>query len=175
MSSSAVPHLPILCKLPESAVLDLVEIEAESNTPPWNKKLFASEFSNPCALIYGARIGGEIGGFLVVHSVVDEAHIVNFGVRKNLRRNGIGRALLLYVLRELHAHAVKWVTLEVRKGNDAARKLYSSLGFIDVNERIGYYVDNHEDAVVMSLNIHEFIAQFGEDEFSFSDIKAANS
>jgi [ribosomal protein S18]-alanine N-acetyltransferase len=157
---------PIICKLPQASVPDLVEIEAESNRPPWSKKLFQQEFSNHCAQIYGARVSGQLAGFLVVHVIVDEAHIVNFGVRNTLRSQGIGRALITQVLLELHQSAVKWVTLEVRKGNRIARTLYSSLGFIEVGERPGYYVDNQEDAIVMSLSVDEFSARSDLAEFA---------
>ena len=43
------------------------------------------------------------------------------------------------------------VTLEVRASNTAAQSLYSKYGFTQVGVRRGYYTDNREDAVLMSL------------------------
>ena len=42
-------------------------------------------------------------------------------------------------------------TLEVRAGNEAAIRLYESLGFVQAGIRKKYYPDNKEDAVVMWL------------------------
>ena len=90
---------------------------------------------------------------MLSHVVVDEAHLCNFAIAKEARRKGMGRALFTYVLRDLHARGVRWVTLEVRESNAVARGLYESLGFQDVGIRRGYYPDNQEDGIVMSLNI----------------------
>ena len=43
-------------------------------------------------------------------------------------------------------------TLEVRKSNEIARKLYEKFGFEDRGIRKGYYEDNNEDAVIMWLD-----------------------
>ena len=41
------------------------------------------------------------------------------------------------------------MTLEVRKSNIAAKKLYEKLGFNSVGIRPKYYEDNKEDAIIM--------------------------
>lgn len=155
----------IICRLNGDVSPRLTEIERESNSPPWSERLFANEFQNECALIFGARLEGEIVGFLICHAVVDEAHVVNFAIASNYRKRGIGYALISHVLRDLHLRGVRWVTLEVRKSNQAARALYDELGFAEVGVRAGYYPDNQEDAIVMSLNIRQFIDSFGAEEF----------
>ena len=43
-------------------------------------------------------------------------------------------------------------TLEVRESNEAAIALYEKLGFEVVGSRDGYYRDNNEDAILMTLN-----------------------
>jgi ribosomal-protein-alanine N-acetyltransferase len=47
----------------------------------------------------------------------------------------------------------------VRRSNEAARGLYENLGFQEVGVRQGYYPDNQEDALVMSLNLVHFISR----------------
>jgi ribosomal-protein-alanine N-acetyltransferase len=44
------------------------------------------------------------------------------------------------------------VTLEVREGNKAAQELYRGFGFEFIRRRKGYYKDNGEDAIVMTLH-----------------------
>lgn len=153
---------PVICKLSKGSTEDLVAIELESNRPPWSKKLFASEFENEYATVFGARLAGELIGFLVAHIAADECHIVNLGIRADSRGQGVGRALLVGVLRELHEQAVRWVSLEVRKGNKVAQGLYESVGFSENGQRASYYSDDGEDALVMNLSIYDFIDNFGQ-------------
>lgn len=72
------PIKPIICRLSRVSASDLAVIEQECNSPPWSARLFAQEFSNRCAFVYGARVEGQLAGFLVAHVVTDGAHIVNF-------------------------------------------------------------------------------------------------
>ena len=46
---------------------------------------------------------------------------------------------------------MKRYTLEVRAGNEPAKKLYEGLGFSEAGIRKGYYEDNGEDALIMWL------------------------
>lgn len=154
---------PIICRLNIASAAQLAEIDLGCNRPPWSEKLFNDEFKNPHALIYGARVHGELVGYLDLHLVLDEAHIVNFGVRFAYRGLGVGRSLLLSVLRDLEHKAARWVTLEARASNSVAKRLYESLGFFEVGTREKYYSDDLEDATVMGLNLRQFIDNFGRE------------
>ncbi len=92
------------------------------------------------------RLLGFIGAWLMG----GEAHIVTVAVRESYRRMGIGERLLI-ACTELAMEAEQdALTLEVRKSNDAAQRLYEKYGFDRVGLRVRYYTDNNEDAVVMS-------------------------
>jgi [ribosomal protein S18]-alanine N-acetyltransferase len=155
---------PVIVRLTSAASAELAAIELECNSPPWSQKLFADETLNAHSRMYGARVSGLIVGYLVARVVGDEAHIVNVGVRRVVRSRGIGRTLLMHVLRDFHAQAVMWVALEVRRSNAVAQQLYRSLGFVEMGERAAYYADNKEDALLMTLNVPQFIAQWGSEE-----------
>jgi len=72
-----------------------------------------------------------------------------------LRRRGIARKLIEFAVRTgLEQHA-GLVTLEVRKSNLSARKLYESFGFRVTGERPDYYGVQKESAVLMELVIQE--------------------
>ena len=156
--------IPVVCELTKASVPELERIENESNRPPWSRRLFLQEFGNEYATVYGARVEGQLVGFLVAHVAVDECHIVNFGVSARYRGKGVGRSLLMSVLRDLHRRAVRWTSLEVRKSNDVAQALYGSIGFTEAGIRERYYSDDHEDAVVMNVSVYEFIDRFGEED-----------
>jgi ribosomal-protein-alanine N-acetyltransferase len=51
------------------------------------------------------------------------------------------------------AQSVTRVMLEVRKSNLAAQKLYEAFGFSTTGVRKGYYSDDGEDALAMTMEI----------------------
>jgi ribosomal-protein-alanine N-acetyltransferase len=90
-------------------------------------------------------------GFAGIWLMAGEAHITNIAVREDYRRQGIGELLLIWLIElslELSAHLV---TLEVRASNTVAQSLYAKYGFVQVGLRRGYYTDNREDGVLMTL------------------------
>jgi len=103
-------------------------------------------------------------GFAGFWTILDEAHIISIAVRKAYLSQGIGQGLLLSVIDMASKLHNRMVTLEVRESNMAARRLYEKFGFVVVGKRPGYYSDNQEDAILMSLeDLHapDFQAHFG--------------
>ena len=94
-----------------------------------------------CSLVIG------LAGFWLM---AGEAHIVNLAVRQAYRRRGIGRLLLMKIIDMAIEKYADTITLEVRKSNAAARKLYKKYGFNIKGIRRGYYLDDREDAVIMT-------------------------
>jgi len=151
--------VPVVCRLSPASLDDLSRIESESSQAPWSRKFFAYEFENTFSRTYGARVGAQLVGFVVIHVVADEVHIVNLAVDQRLRRRGVARQLVLEVLDDLHCQGAEWVYLEVRVGNQAAISLYEKLGFYRAGLRRKYYSDNGEDAVLMTLKLGELMAR----------------
>ncbi len=89
-------------------------------------------------------------GFSGIWVLADEAHITNIAVREQYQRQGIGELLLISTIDLARERKASTMTLEVRASNYAAQKLYSKYGFTQVGLRRGYYLDNREDAVLMS-------------------------
>jgi len=90
-------------------------------------------------------------GFAGFWIMADEAHITNIAVRKPYRRLGIGELLLISTIDLTIELNARIITLEVRASNTAAQSLYQKYGFTQVGLRRGYYTDNKEDAVLMSV------------------------
>ncbi len=89
-------------------------------------------------------------GFSGIWVLADEAHITNIAVRQQYQRQGIGELLLISTIDLAKERKASTMTLEVRASNYAAQNLYSKYGFTQVGLRRGYYLDNREDAVLMS-------------------------
>jgi ribosomal-protein-alanine N-acetyltransferase len=66
------------------------------------------------------------------------------------RHKGIGEIMLIYLIEMAMAQKMRIVTLEVRVSNKIAQNLYSKFGFEKVGIRKGYYLNNKEDAIIMS-------------------------
>jgi ribosomal-protein-alanine N-acetyltransferase len=81
--------------------------------------------------------------------VLDELHINNLAVLPAFRRKGVAGALLEHVLKEGSALGARRATLEVRRSNEAARRLYERLGFTVTGIRRGYYTNPVEDALIL--------------------------
>jgi ribosomal-protein-alanine N-acetyltransferase len=93
-----------------------------------------------------------IVGFSGIWMMTDEAHITNIAVSEKYRRQGIGELLLIATIdlaRELKAISM---TLEVRASNTIAQNLYAKYGFEHIGVRHGYYLDNREDAILMTAD-----------------------
>jgi ribosomal-protein-alanine N-acetyltransferase len=89
-------------------------------------------------------------GFIGIWLMVGEAHIVTVAVRGDYRRMGIGERLLIACIEMALAYDQELVTLEVRRSNEAAQRLYEKYGFDHAGVRVRYYSDNQEDAVIMT-------------------------
>ena len=82
---------PVLVILDENAIDGIVAIEETTAHPTWNRRLVASEFDNTFSTIYGARLKGQLVAYLILHTVIDEVHVVNLAVAHSYRRQGIAR------------------------------------------------------------------------------------
>ncbi len=91
-----------------------------------------------------------IAGWTVVWFVVGEAHIASIGVAGSDRRRGVGELLVQGAIEAAAANDCDELTLEVRRSNEAAQALYRKYGFRVVGERKGYYIDDNEDALIMT-------------------------
>lgn len=91
-----------------------------------------------------------LAGFIGIWYMVDEAHIVSIGVRRQLRGLGIGELMLIAAIEQAKELNSRVVTLEVRISNFIAQNLYKKFGFTTRGIRKGYYTDNREDALIMT-------------------------
>jgi len=90
-------------------------------------------------------------GFAGFWIMAGEVHITNIAVRESHRRRGIGELLLISLINLATGLDASLITLEVRASNTAAQGLYAKYGFARVGVRRGYYTDNREDGVLMTL------------------------
>ena len=136
-------------------IKNVIEVENKSFTIPWHEESFIQELSNNLALYLVAKIEGRAVGYVGVWKILNEGHITNVAVHPEYRNQGIGRALVSELLLLCMKDGIDAFTLEVRKSNLTAQKLYKDLGFVETGIRKRYYSDNNEDAVIMWKTIEQ--------------------
>lgn len=134
---------------------DILEIERHSFPTPWSRGAFLSELLENERAYYlvarlpGAEARGKPVGYIGIWIVIDEGHITNVAVHPDYRSRGVGRKLLVAIGELAGAKGASRLTLEVRRSNNGAQRLYQRLGFEGTGVRPGYYRDNDEDAIIM--------------------------
>jgi [ribosomal protein S18]-alanine N-acetyltransferase len=137
--------------LSDSDLDQVLEIEEASFTSPWTRQMFLWELQN-VGVSYGYVLRTPeqpVAAFCTVWVVLDEIHINNIAVRPECRGGGVGRALLEFVLRLGAGLGARRATLEVRRSNTVALKLYEKLGFVAAGVRKNYYANPVEDALIL--------------------------
>lgn len=133
----------------------IMEIERVSFPNPWSRELFMRELSNTISyqFIDKAMADGRetLVGYAILWIVADEGHILNIAIEPTLRRRGLARKFLDFILVFMEEKGVREVRLEVRRSNVGAIKLYESYGFTEEYVRKKYYGD--EDAILMVLDL----------------------
>lgn len=113
-----------------------------------DKKYLINEFNNnPFAKIIILEENNEIVGYLYYSDIYDRVEINQFEINKIHRNCGKGKILMKF----LTDNVDKSITLEVRKDNIPAIKVYEQYGFISVATRKGYY--NGIDGILMEREI----------------------
>lgn len=137
----------------QSDLEQVIVIDQVSFSLPWPERSFQYELTdNLASRSWVAEIAGRVAAMLVGWLIVDELHIATIATHPDYRRRGMGRRLLIHGLRAARAEGATHAFLEVREGNAAAIQMYRGLGFAEDGRREEYYKDNHEDAILMSLN-----------------------
>lgn len=129
-------------------------VEHESFTLPWSRGAFYNELvQNQFANYIVLEVDEKVVGYCGVWIVTDEAHITNIAILPEYRGRKLGEALLRRIMDLARENGAKTMTLEVRVSNNVAQSLYRKLGFEGGAIRKNYYTDNHEDALVMWVNL----------------------
>lgn len=137
-----------ICSMSLKDISEVIVVEKLSFSIPWSEASFIEEIkNNRFARYIVAKADGRVVGYAGMWIIIDEGHITNIAVHPEYRRMGIGSALMSRLIEIARAEGVESMTLEVRKSNFAAQKLYQKYGFKASGIRKGYYAG--EDAIIM--------------------------
>ena len=151
-SKETSPDEIVIDDLTQEDIEAVLSIERESFSLPWSEEMFFREIRLSFSRNLRARIWDkgreELAGYVSFWIVVDEVHLHNIAVKKLWRRKGIASMLVAAMIRKAREEGAFHATLEVRRSNEGARRLYEKFGFTVMGIRPRYYEDT-EDALIM--------------------------
>lgn len=129
-------------------------LEASLQDFPWSRGNFADSLAAGHSA-WVCRLGGELIGFSVVMSVIDEAHLLNIGVGRRFQGRGYGARLLRNAMACARQGGAIKLFLEVRPSNERAVELYRHFGFRQIGLRKAYYpaAAGREDALIFDKEL----------------------
>ena len=132
----------------------VMAIERESFRSPDSAKVFLEEMARDWAHVDVVRDPERrVVAFSNYWVVADEVHLLNLATHPGDRRSGHASRLLAHIIDVGRERKCRFVTLEVRRSNAAALRLYRRFGFRPVGVRPNYYAEDQEDAIVMLLDL----------------------
>lgn len=141
----------VIRDMTESDLSEVYEIEQKTFTDPWSKEDFQDSMKEENNKYLIAEVDGKIAGYSGYWGIAGEGYIYNVAVKQEYRRQRIGLFMLRYLIEQAKARGITSLTLEVRKSNEAAIRLYERLGFESAGVRKDFYTKPKEDAVIMWL------------------------
>jgi [ribosomal protein S18]-alanine N-acetyltransferase len=149
--ASQQPHLEIR-RLAYPDLPQVIGIERRAFPTPWSLAMFVLELSKPSGMCLAAMLpdggGPRLIGYLICSRYETVWHVMNIAVAPAWQVRGVASMLLGQLYERVGERTARY-TLEVRRSNLPAIRLYEREGFRAAGLRHRYYRDNGEDALVM--------------------------
>jgi ribosomal-protein-alanine N-acetyltransferase len=131
---------------------NVIAIERRVFPTPWSLAMFVLELSKQSGICLAAMLpngrGRRLIGYLICSRYETIWHVMNIAVDTEHQRRGVASTLLAELYERVGDETARF-TLEVRRSNLLAIRLYEREGFRAAGLRRRYYQDNGEDALVM--------------------------
>ncbi|MDG1872676.1 MAG: ribosomal protein S18-alanine N-acetyltransferase [Mariniblastus sp.] len=128
---------------------EVLKIEKSSFEFPWSEEDFIRCLRQRNCIGMVAEYDERVVGFMIYELHKDQLHVLNFSVRPDVRRRGIGMQMVNKLIGKLSQQRRNRIVLEIRETNLAAQMFFKNLGFMAVSVLRDYYDDTVEDAYVM--------------------------
>lgn len=136
-------------KMEISDIPAVLAIQEELQFQEWNEKQFSSEIKASYAycIVYESDNIQQILGYAIFHMLGPDSELLSIATSGSHQGKGIGQKLLDAGFSQLDFANGDCCFLEVRQGNEKARRFYEKNGFKAYSTRKKYYTDG-EDAVL---------------------------
>lgn len=146
----------LFARMQVSDLPEVLAIENDVYPHPWSRGNFLDSLYSGYEAWTLREPAGMLAGYFLVMLAVDEAHLLNISVRRDLHGKGVGRMQLDKIVEVVKEKGMTSILLEVRPSNLRALAVYKQYGFDQIGIRKGYYPagDNtREDAIVMRFHL----------------------
>ena len=155
-----IPHIRWMTRRDMPSVLAIEEGAFEF---PWSEDHFIGQLRVRNVIGMVAEHDDELVGFMIYELPKNRIHILNFAVRENCRRLGVGSEMIAKLAGKLAYERRDRIMVEVRETNVPAQLFFRDRGFRAVSVLRDFYDDTNEDAYLM-----QYRYQPTEEDFSRS-------
>ena len=142
-------------EMTESDIAGIAELEKKCFSEPWSETSLRDELTNETARFYVLRDSKRLLGYIGANNVCNEVYITNVAVSEECRGKGYGQKLVNHLIKQSETERAFFITLEVRKSNENAIKLYEKCGFKFIGERKNFYSKPTEDALIYTYYLED--------------------
>jgi len=133
-------------------IATMLQIERENSPDPWSVKSITDTLNQPNNLCLTGVKAGKVIGYLFA-TLIDKGEILAISVSEEMKRQGVGEALINELIQVATKRNIQSLILEVRESNQEAISFYEKMGFEKDGVRPGYYEQPKEDGILMSRMI----------------------
>lgn len=128
---------------------EVLGIERQSFEFPWSEEEFVRCLRQRNCIGMVAEHDERIVGFMIYELHKSRLHVLNFAVRAEFRRRGVGSQMIRKLAGKLSQQRRNRIMLEVRETNLPAQLFFRSNGFRAISLLREFYEDTPEDAYLM--------------------------
>jgi ribosomal-protein-alanine N-acetyltransferase len=150
-----INNTTVIREMQETDIKEIADLEKECFSEPWSETSLREELTNETARFYVLRDNEKLLGYIGSNNICNEVYITNVAVNTDCRGKGYGKILVNHLIRQSEIENAFFITLEVRKSNENAIKLYEKCGFRLIGERKNFYSKPTEDALIYTYYLEE--------------------
>ncbi len=134
---------------------DVLAIEKSSFEFPWSEEDFIRCLRQRNCIGIVAEYDGQVVGFMLYELHKNRLHVLNFAVRCDIRRCGVGTAMVDKLITKLTEQRRTRILLEIRETNLPGQLFFRRVGFRAISVMRNFYEETSEDAYVMQFRLRQ--------------------
>ncbi len=128
----------------------IAKLESVCFSEPWSADSILESFNHGTKFLV-AENENDVLGYIGFSVICGEGYVTNVAVFPKYRNKGVATALVSEAISYCKEIGAEFLSLEVRKSNENAIKLYEKSGFSIVGERKDFYRNPKENALIMTI------------------------
>jgi [ribosomal protein S18]-alanine N-acetyltransferase len=130
---------------------EVLAIENRSFEFPWSDEDFIRCLRQRNCIGMVAEYDERVVGFMIYELHKNRLHVLNFAVRPEFRRRGVGTSMIRKLIGKLSDQRRNRILLEIRETNLDAQLFFRACGFRAISVLREFYEDSPEDAYLMQF------------------------